>query len=268
MTENAMEGRFRLDLGGGETDTLPIGFADRRDEERLAELLGTGEQLRVRLTPAMDTDTEGHVLRRGELDTLVRLQAVEGDDTEGHAISLRFPSAEEANRFRTRMLATGALVGTLVVGSVAMQALPSNLSQGIAQPGTAPAAAAAAQAATTMVEGGRRDAGAAAAVGAASAATGADAAIAMVQGGRRDAGAAAATGATGADAANAMVQGGRRDAGAAAAAEAVTAADAATTMVNSGRRDAAGAAGTSSQGSASDDDESIDRSGRTGPKIR
>jgi hypothetical protein len=113
VTENVMEGRFRLDLGGGETDALPIGFADRRDEERLAELLGTGDQLHVRLTPATVADTEGHAVRWDEL--LVRLEPIEGDDTDGHAISLRFPNAEEASRFRTRLLATGALVGTLVV---------------------------------------------------------------------------------------------------------------------------------------------------------
>lgn len=60
-----------------------------------------------------DLDIEGHAM-----GSTLRLQAFDDeDDTEGHAISVHFPSGEEAAAFRRRLVLTGALTGTLVVGA-------------------------------------------------------------------------------------------------------------------------------------------------------
>jgi len=60
-----------------------------------------------------DQDAEGHAM-----GTTLRLQAFdEEDDTEGHAISIHFPSREAAADFRRRLMLTGALTGTLVLGA-------------------------------------------------------------------------------------------------------------------------------------------------------
>jgi hypothetical protein len=67
-------------------------------------------RLRVR---ADDSDTEGHALQATEVRVLID----EGDDTEGHAISLHFPTVDEADAFRRRLLLTGVLVGTVALGA-------------------------------------------------------------------------------------------------------------------------------------------------------
>lgn len=60
-----------------------------------------------------DFDTEGHTA-----GTVLRVQAFgDEDDTEGHAISVQFPSREEAAAFRRRLVLAGALTGTLVLGA-------------------------------------------------------------------------------------------------------------------------------------------------------
>lgn len=60
-----------------------------------------------------DLDAEGHIA-----GTTIRLQAYEDeDDTEGHAIAAHFPTREDADAFRRRLVLTGALTGTLVLGA-------------------------------------------------------------------------------------------------------------------------------------------------------
>ena len=44
------------------------------------------------------------------------LDVVDEDDVEGHTISLDFPRLEDAKQFEQRLIATGAIVGNLVVG--------------------------------------------------------------------------------------------------------------------------------------------------------
>ena len=69
---------------------------------------------RITLSPS-DDDTEGH----GTSST-VALQVFGGDDdTEGHAVSVHFPSLEEADAFRRRLMLAGVLAGTIAVGAVA-----------------------------------------------------------------------------------------------------------------------------------------------------
>jgi hypothetical protein len=69
---------------------------------------------RVVLRPIEDDlDSEGHAV-----STTLRVQAFgDEDDTEGHAISIQFPSREDAAAFRRRLVLTGALTGTLVLGA-------------------------------------------------------------------------------------------------------------------------------------------------------
>lgn len=93
-------------------------------EARLRVLVAErGPELRVRLAAPADLEVTGHQLSTAVL----ALNVVDDDDTEGHAISLHFPSAEDAKEFERRLLATGAIVGTLVIagGGLALsQALP------------------------------------------------------------------------------------------------------------------------------------------------
>ncbi|HEX7195808.1 MAG TPA: hypothetical protein VF364_03130 [Candidatus Limnocylindria bacterium] len=103
----------------------------------------------------VDDDAEGHLLRRGIVETddtqwleerlrrdsgktsfklkildeaddteghglrggpVVRVSVDDDDDTEGHAIAIHFPSRTEADAFRRRLLVTGVLVGTVALG--------------------------------------------------------------------------------------------------------------------------------------------------------
>jgi hypothetical protein len=60
-----------------------------------------------------EDDTEGHIA-----GSIIRLRAYEDEgDTEGHAIAVHFPTREEADAFRRRLVLTGALTGTLVLGA-------------------------------------------------------------------------------------------------------------------------------------------------------
>lgn len=69
----------------------------------------------TRLTMRYDeNDTEGHGASAG---VMVRVIAEEDDDTEGHAISIHFPSREEADTFRKRLLVTGVLAATIALGA-------------------------------------------------------------------------------------------------------------------------------------------------------
>ena len=92
------------------------------------------EKAPVRIRLADDEDTEGH----GGRDLPMLRVVLEGDDdTEGHAISIHFPSIDEADRFRRRLLATGVLVGAIAVGATT-GALLSDMSQaGAPDAGTA-----------------------------------------------------------------------------------------------------------------------------------
>ena len=120
--------------GDGDHWITPVS-ANGDSEMRLRSLLeGKGAGIRVRLESPLDFDVVGHAIGgAGEL-TLIVLDG--DDDTEGHAISLHFPSLEEAKRFQSRMLVTGALVGTLVLASGGLalsQALPDAGTAGGAQ---------------------------------------------------------------------------------------------------------------------------------------
>jgi hypothetical protein len=77
-------------------------------------LAGSQPSILLRPSPDGDEDVEGHAA------ATVTLRAFEDeDDTEGHALALHFPSIKEADAFRRRLVATGVLTGTLVLGAAA-----------------------------------------------------------------------------------------------------------------------------------------------------
>jgi hypothetical protein len=112
-----------LTIGGQESVRLT--FPDPKTEQRLRAELKTGRATAVRMAPAERSDVEGHLLDAQSVSLNLLL---EGNDTEGHAINVRFPTAADADRFRRNMLAAGVLAGTIVIGSAGAIAITSNLS--------------------------------------------------------------------------------------------------------------------------------------------
>jgi hypothetical protein len=108
------------------------------DDGWLKERLGRDPgATRVTIKASEDDDVEGHAT-----STSVTLRAFEGDDdTEGHAVAVHFPSREEADAFRRRLLLTGALAGTIAIGAVAGIGLANMSTQAPADTAAAGAAA-------------------------------------------------------------------------------------------------------------------------------
>jgi hypothetical protein len=87
------------------------------DEAWVKELTEAGKTVRIRI-PA-DADTEGHE----SSSVLTVLVGADDDDVEGHALSLHFPSVQEANDFRRNLLAAGLITATLAVGAAGGMAI-------------------------------------------------------------------------------------------------------------------------------------------------
>ncbi len=112
-------------------DQVPVEFGDvqghayvaAEDAQRILDALKGDAGGRVNLSlRADDSDVEGH----SKVRTLVSVIATpSGDDVEGHAISLRFPSATDADLFRRRLLATGAITGALLIGGAGIALHPT-----------------------------------------------------------------------------------------------------------------------------------------------
>lgn len=109
----------------------PIEFKAPADAERLNALLAQREQMRVQIDPIEEGDTEGHGLAT---KALVNLRILDEDDTEGHAISIHFPTSQEAHDFRNRLLMTGAIVGSVTLAGLGAGAALEN-APGIGLPG-------------------------------------------------------------------------------------------------------------------------------------
>lgn len=110
------------------------------DEEWLRQELRRrgGKTATIKLaTPSDEDDVEGHL---GTGSVVLVKAILDEDDTEGHAISLRFPTREEADAFRRRLLATGVLTGALVIGAVGVATVANQQQAGTADSGVAPAA--------------------------------------------------------------------------------------------------------------------------------
>jgi hypothetical protein len=70
----------------------------------------------IRIAPTDSSDVSGHAVSDTSIAVLLNI----GDDVEGHAFTLRFPSAEDAQRLRTRLVAGGLLIAVLTVGTVSI----------------------------------------------------------------------------------------------------------------------------------------------------
>ena len=114
---------------------MPLAFPDEKAEQRLRARLKTGQQLSVRIAPTDPSDVQGHSLDLAKDSIWLKL-LLEGDDTEGHAIRVTFPSAADADRFRRNMLAAGVLAGSIVLASAGAIALTSNLPLDVSAPVT------------------------------------------------------------------------------------------------------------------------------------
>jgi len=126
------------------------------DEDWIRDRLGRGGKSSVVLRPGDDgDDVEGHAG-----GARLRLRAFDSeDDTEGHAISVNFPSREEADAFRKRLMLAGVLTGTLLLGAAGGAGLAS-----MAEAGAGAGAPAAGEQDRTQAErapgaGGRTDMG-------------------------------------------------------------------------------------------------------------
>lgn len=97
---------------------IPIAFPDRETEERLRAVLSDagGKDLSVRIEPAEQPDVEGNTMGAALRSVWVNVRLGAGD-TVLPAISVHFPSAEEAALFRRRLIAAGLLAGTIAVAS-------------------------------------------------------------------------------------------------------------------------------------------------------
>jgi hypothetical protein len=117
---------------------LPLSFPDEKAEQRLRARLKSGEAMSVRIAPTEPSDVQGHALDLTQESVWLNLQ-LEGDDTEGHAIRVQFPTAADADRFRRNLLAAGILAGSIAIGSAGAIALSSNRAVDMSSDVTAPA---------------------------------------------------------------------------------------------------------------------------------
>ena len=127
--------QFTIDLGDDQR-----AFLVTDDEAWLREKLRQ-EPGSTRIRVRYDGDeVEGHRSGAG-----LGVRVITDDlDTEGHAIALHFPSRQEADAFRKRLMLTGVIVGSVAIGTVTGAGLASMQ----AQPESAAANAASAASAT------------------------------------------------------------------------------------------------------------------------
>jgi hypothetical protein len=123
-----MPTNLTLQLADGSTIE---GEIDGQLSARAQDLLNAADHTNLRLSTDEESDVEGHGAGNGSVTLRI------ADDVEGHAFTLRLPSAEAARDLQTKLLATGALVGVVVIGATVAQTAP-NLSIGTT-PGAAPA---------------------------------------------------------------------------------------------------------------------------------
>ena len=111
---------YRLGFAEAEGPAATWRFVEPDEEQRLLEALRhRAGPISVQLVPDA-RDTSGHAAD-GAAAVVLRLP--DEDDVEGHAISIRFPSQEQAAAFQRRLLATGVLAGTLVMGAAGLTQL-------------------------------------------------------------------------------------------------------------------------------------------------
>lgn len=107
---------FELELDPGWTAIAEPLDAGTTQALRRLFTTTTPSRLPVQVGPTDTLDVSGHAAGGAMIDVLLTV----GDDVEGHAFSLRFPSVEDAQRMRTRLAAGGLLIAALTVGSLAV----------------------------------------------------------------------------------------------------------------------------------------------------
>ena len=122
----------RPEIPAGINDNMrEVRFTSPEGEGSIRSKLAQGGPIAVRLTSPSDSDVEGHSLG----DTVVvAIAKFDDDDVEGHALSIHFPDAGQARRFRNEMIAAGALTATLALG-VGLSQLAPNAQLGQSQVG-------------------------------------------------------------------------------------------------------------------------------------
>ena len=105
--------------GGVHGASGAVAFASADDARALRALLEgrEGQTIAITLTIPTDTDTDADVEGHAALQSVALTLHLDEDDTEGHAISVHFPTRDDAARFRRNLLLTGALAGSIVLGS-------------------------------------------------------------------------------------------------------------------------------------------------------
>jgi hypothetical protein len=103
--------RYVIELDGDQAAVI----AESEETARmLRDRLASGGPIRVRVALRDADDTEAHALTAETVPITILLE----DDVEGHALSVRFPSAGAARDFEKRLVATGLLVGVVAASAV------------------------------------------------------------------------------------------------------------------------------------------------------
>lgn len=130
---------FDLQLPGGSLSGGTIVFGDAREQERFREALQRrGGRSSIKLAASDEPDTEGHGVTRST-SVVIRL---DDDDTEGHAFAIHFPTREQADDLRRRLLLAGALTGTIALSGIGVATLNSGNVNTAPQAGAVPQVAA------------------------------------------------------------------------------------------------------------------------------
>jgi hypothetical protein len=117
----SQQGRSEI-LAGMKDSMREVRFTSPEGEGSIRSKLAKGGPIAVRLRTAPDSDVEGHAL--GDSVVLV-IATFDDSDVEGHALSIHFPNAGQARRFRNEIIAAGALTATLALGVGLSQLAPS-----------------------------------------------------------------------------------------------------------------------------------------------
>ncbi len=103
-------GRIEVVIEDGDSSPISFGIQPIAGDawSRLRDRLSTGSPFAVSFDMP-DLDTEGHSVDTDEIVVDLTL----GDDVEGHAVRLHFPTKDEAAAFRRAVLAAGHLGGSM-----------------------------------------------------------------------------------------------------------------------------------------------------------
>jgi hypothetical protein len=126
---SAQEMTFTIQLDDGSLAEARVW--DAKSAEAMRKAVESPKPLRVKAAPP--ADTAGHELAN---DTLAVTITLEGD-VEGHTMILRLPSAQEAREFQKRLLITGVLAASLVVGAAGANLAMQQQAGAVAQAGPA-----------------------------------------------------------------------------------------------------------------------------------